>query len=229
MSRISQQNRTSRTIFTLIELLITIAIIAILASLLLPTLNQARARATSTKCMANQKQLGQALLFYADENDGYIPQNTSLSSDSDTKGMAKHFWDEYYIGGYLGNSRANIIRCPGRLDEEKFSDGYFSACSYGMENRPISWGLQNIKTLWKPISRNLMLIDYGRQTFWYREPTTQGLDLACFNGTKYPNSYVPWGRHLNSANMIFFDGHGENMKFGEFCSRISSRSFFARK
>lgn len=30
MSRISQQNRTSRTIFTLIELLITIAIIAIL-------------------------------------------------------------------------------------------------------------------------------------------------------------------------------------------------------
>ena len=49
MSRISQQNRTSRTIFTLIELLITIAIIAILAAMLLPALNQARGRATSTK------------------------------------------------------------------------------------------------------------------------------------------------------------------------------------
>lgn len=228
MSRISHQNRTSRTIFTLIELLITIAIIAILASLLLPALNQARARATSTKCMANQKQLGQALLFYADENDGYIPQNTTLSSDSDTKGMAKYFWDEYYIGGYLGNSRANIIRCPGRLDEEKSSTGYFTTCSYGMQNCPISWGLQNVKKLWKPISRNLMLIDYGRQTLWYRE-ATKGLNLAYFDGTKQPNSYVPWGRHLNSANMIFFDGHGENMKFSEFCSLVSSGNFFAKK
>ena len=178
--------------------------------------------------MANQKQLGQALLFYADENNGYIPQNTTLSSVSDTKGMAKYFWDEYYIGEYLGNSRSNIIRCPGRLDEEKSSAGYFTACSYGMQNRPISWGLQNIKTLWKPVSRNLMLIDYGQQTLWYRN-SNKGLDLTYFDGTKYPNSYVPWGRHLNSANMIFFDGHGENMKFSEFCSLVSCGNFFAKK
>lgn len=91
MSIIPHRSRGIRRIFTLIELLITIAIIAILAAMLLPALNQARARATSTKCMANQKQLGQALLFYADENNGYIPQNTTLSSVSDTKGMAKYF------------------------------------------------------------------------------------------------------------------------------------------
>ena len=60
-------------IFTLIELLVVIAIIAILASLLLPSLNSAREKAKTIKCLNQLKQIGSSVLLYVNDNDSVVP------------------------------------------------------------------------------------------------------------------------------------------------------------
>jgi prepilin-type processing-associated H-X9-DG protein/prepilin-type N-terminal cleavage/methylation domain-containing protein len=64
-------NRNRR--FTLIELLVVIAIIAILASLLLPTLNQAKEKSKAITCTGQFKQLLLATHMYTADYDDAFP------------------------------------------------------------------------------------------------------------------------------------------------------------
>lgn len=75
-----------RRVFTLIELLVVVAIIAVLASILLPTLANARAKARETQCATNLKQLLMAYTLYLSESDERIPYNVA-------SGLRPNAWD----------------------------------------------------------------------------------------------------------------------------------------
>ena len=85
-------NRWQRRGFTLIELLVVIAIIAILAAILFPVFARAREQARRTSCASNMKQIGLALMQYAQDYDERLP----LFSLSDTS-----------YQGYLGYAGAD--------------------------------------------------------------------------------------------------------------------------
>jgi prepilin-type processing-associated H-X9-DG protein len=65
---------------------VVVAIIAILASLLLPALASAKARAKATQCLNNLHQVGLATLMYAHDFDGRV-QLDGLTAGTNTWGL----------------------------------------------------------------------------------------------------------------------------------------------
>ena len=209
--------------FTLIELLVVIAIIAILAAILFPVFLATRAKARETQCMNNMRQIGKAVLAYADVWGGMYPMNRF-----DSLYPAKRIW-KHAIKPYLPSMKIYI--CPS-------NEGYWHPIP-GVGNMdetgdfPISYAYNGLLFLegltGEPAFRMSRVRDPAR-TIYILESRGIYPDLGSwmlnYNEASIPDTH-PYNTqrgmgffqiHTSKrANWLFFDLHTAALTVGQTC------------
>ena len=134
----------SRQGFTLVELLVVIGVIMVVVALMLPAVRGARQKATIAICANHLRQLYQASVLFAHDNDGRLPR-PSITPETITSPLTHEerrllCWlhiengpggglislEKGALWKYLGGdvySRETVVNCPGDQDERTLRAG----------------------------------------------------------------------------------------------------------
>jgi prepilin-type N-terminal cleavage/methylation domain-containing protein len=114
--------------FTLIELLVVVAIIAVLIAILLPALNAARDAAKAAACLSNQRQIGIAIMTYANQFDGYIVPSKPSAGNHESPLWFQLLRDSNLI--VYSSTDTGVLHCP--ADSQGLDFYSYSANLYTM-------------------------------------------------------------------------------------------------
>ena len=212
LSRMGQVASTCKcAAFTLVELLVVIAIISLLASLLLPTISTARAKAKQTQCASNMRQIYAALLLYAGDHEGrmwnaYTPANTS--------GSREPWYSQEVIGQYIDGTPTNgyggLLLCPADRESNDTwgleQDNDFVRGSYAFNAEAISWEDEKNEERNRPIYVRISQIARPAQCVLAGEGLEFSYPPQWPEDGSWEISYMqPW--HSGGCHCLFVDGH----------------------